>query len=146
MYISYFDETGDDGYPKRTTDLFVLTSCYGHRLNWQANYQKTYDFRKFIKTTYDMPIKLEWHTKHFLTNKNPYRQYGRDDRTRLCMTLEYAQHLAMLEHEFINACINKTRISPKNETLYANVLDAALKFNVQRIQNTIKRIEPGTNL
>lgn len=144
MYISYFDETGDDGYPNRTTNLFVLTSAYGHHLNWQSNYQKTYDFRKYLKSKYSLPIKTEIHTKYLLTNKKPYRQFGWDEQTRLKICKEYAEHIAELDIEFINICINKLLINAQNEPLYKDVLDAALKFNVQRIQNTIKRIEPGT--
>ena len=29
MYIAYFDETGDDGFPTYSSELFVLTSIYG---------------------------------------------------------------------------------------------------------------------
>lgn len=144
MYVAYFDETGDDGYPQRSTDLFVLTSSYGHHLNWQTNYQKTYEFRKYLKSEFGLPLKVEMHTKYMLTNKNPYRSYGWDEQTRLRICKEYASHLAELDVEFINVCINKLKIGIKNQSLYGDVLDAALKFNVQRIQNTIKTIEPGT--
>jgi hypothetical protein len=144
MYVAYFDETGDDGYPRRSTDLFVLTSSYGHHLKWQPNYKKTYEFRKYLKTQFGLPLKVEWHTKHLLTNKKPYVRYNWDEQTRLKMCKDYAQHLAGLDIEFINVCINKLRINRSNRTLYGNVLDAALKFNVQRIQNTIKAAEPGT--
>lgn len=144
MYIAYFDETGDDGFPNRTTDLFVLTSAYGHHLNWQDNHSKTYEFRKYLRDTYGLPIKIELHTKYLLTNKNPYRQFGWDNETRLKIAKDYAQHIAILDLEFINVCINKTKINAQNKSLYGKVLDAALTFNVQRIQNSIKRVEPGT--
>lgn len=144
MYIAYFDETGDDGYPARTTNLFVLTSAYGHHLHWQDNFQKTHEFRKYLRDAYGLPVKTEMHTKYLLANKKPYRQYGWDDQTRLKIANEYAEHIASLDLEFINVCIDKTKITAKNESLYKRVLDAALTFSVQRIQNTIKRIEPGT--
>jgi hypothetical protein len=144
MYIAYFDETGDDGYPKRETELFVLTSGYSHHANWQTNYKKTLDFRKYLLATYKFPIKLEMHTKHFLLNKNPYRQFGWDEATRLRIVQEYADFIAALDFEFINVVVNKLKITATNEKMYKPVLDAALKFNVQRIENTIKASQPGT--
>lgn len=144
MYIAYFDETGDDGYPKRETELFVLTSGYAHHANWQTNYKKTLGFRKYLHKTYKFPIKLEMHTKYFLLNKNPYRQFGWDEKTRLKIVQEYADFIASLDFEFINVAINKLKITKTNQTMYKPILDAALKFNVQRIENTIKASQPGT--
>ncbi len=43
MFISYFDETGDDDYPKYSSELFVLTSIYMYFLDWKSNYQGNFN-------------------------------------------------------------------------------------------------------
>lgn len=144
MYISYFDETGDDGYPKRITELFVLTSGSMQHDLWQTNFKRMLEFRRQLRKTYGFPIKLEMHTKHFLLNKNPYRSFGWDNATRLKVIREYATLIATLDIEFINVIINKSKINTINESMYRPILDAALTFNVQRIENTIKASQPGT--
>ncbi len=35
MYIAYYDESGDDGYPRYSSPLFVLSVTYLHYLNWK---------------------------------------------------------------------------------------------------------------
>jgi hypothetical protein len=84
MYSSYFDESGDDGYPKYSSELFVLCSMYMHETFWKDNYQRIYEFRKSLKTEYGFPIKEEFHTKEFITNKNPYHgKYETEKRRRI---------------------------------------------------------------
>ncbi|PID99418.1 hypothetical protein CSA80_01505 [Candidatus Saccharibacteria bacterium] len=144
MYIAYFDETGDDGYPDKTTDLFVLTSGSIHHAHWQQNYKSASLFRKQLKDTYGLPIKTELHARALFTNKKPYTAYDWDHATRLKIAQEYADFIASTDFEFINVAINKNRITHANRSMYKSVLDAALKFNVQRIENTIKASQPGT--
>ena len=138
MFISYFDETGDDGYPKSATQLFVLTSGSIHHDSWKEVFKTTMYFRQELKKKYGLPIKLELHTRYLILNKNPYRQFGWSDEERLSILKEYADFIASLQIEFINVVINKKKINQANKGMYSPVLDAALKFNVQRIENTIK--------
>ncbi len=56
MFISYFDEIGDDGYPKYSSELFVLTSIYMYFLYWKSNYQE--NLMKGINQLKDTLIKL----------------------------------------------------------------------------------------
>ncbi|MFQ5632874.1 MAG: DUF3800 domain-containing protein [bacterium] len=63
MYIAYYDESGDDGYPAYSSPLFVLTSVYLHHLNWKDIYADIYAFRKFLKEQYGVPVKYELHAK-----------------------------------------------------------------------------------
>ena len=68
MYISYFDESGDDGYPG-SSNIFTLTAFYLHHQNWKTQYEQIHSFRQQLKADYNIPIKLEMHTKKFLLNK-----------------------------------------------------------------------------
>jgi hypothetical protein len=49
MYLVYFDESGDDGYPKTSSELFVLASVYMHEMFWKTNYNKIKKGRKELK-------------------------------------------------------------------------------------------------
>jgi len=135
MYITYFDETGDDGFPEYSSELFILTSLYMHYQSWQSNYKKIADFRRWLKKEYNFPIKLEFHTKKFLTDKNPYRQFNwtKDQITNILF--ELFKLISLLDLKVVNVCINKRNIN----NLDYDVLDKALTYNIQRIENDLNK-------
>lgn len=144
MYIAYFDETGDDGYPKYSSELFVLTSVYSHYQNWKDNYEKFFQFRKYLKEKYNLPIKTEIHTKFLLLNKKSYKNLNLDNEKRLELINELADFISTLDVRVINVCIDKQKISTINQKIYKDILGVSLNFNVQRIENDIKRVDPGS--
>ncbi|EKD93850.1 MAG: hypothetical protein ACD_28C00039G0002 [uncultured bacterium] len=144
MYIVYFDETGDDGYPSFSSRLFVLTSIYLHHQNWKPIFEAFYDFRRAVKENWNIPIKIELHTKAFLLNKKPFRQLGLSEGDRLNLCRSFAKMISTLDMEIINVAVNKTMIDPQSPGRYKDILDVALTYNIQRVENTIKRIEPAT--
>lgn len=144
MFISYFDETGDDGYPEYSSEIFVLTSIYLYYQNWKDIYLKIYDFRKYLKEAYGFPTKLEFHTNKFMLNKKPFRIYGWDEKERIKIVKNFAEFISTLDMKSINVCIQKLKINSSNEKYYKNVLGASLNFNAQRIENDIKKIEPSS--
>lgn len=77
-YIAYFDETGDDSSYTKSSTAFILTSLYMAASDWQENYNTLYALRKELSVAFGFPVKEEMHTKHFLTDKNPYRNYNWD--------------------------------------------------------------------
>lgn len=58
-----------------------------HDKHWKENFNKILDFRKKLKNDYGLPVKLEFHTKNFLTDKNPYRNYNlnNDDKRNIIL-------------------------------------------------------------
>jgi len=140
MYISYFDESGDDGYPKYSSEIFVLTSIYFHHQNWKDVYKKIIDFRKSLKDKYSFPIKFEIHTRKFLLDKRPYRTYKFSEKVRLEIIENYSKFINTIDIKSITVIIDKKKINSKNERFYKDVLGQALTFNVQRIENDIKKI------
>lgn len=134
MHIAYFDETGDEGYPKYSSPLFILTSFYTHHQNWKTNYQKIHEFRKTIRDNYKFPIKLEFHTRPFLTDKHPYKKFKWSKKQRRELVFLFSKMITNLEGKFINVVINKKNIMSDND----NVLEKALTYNVQRIENDLK--------
>lgn len=73
--IVYCDETGDDGLNTSSSEAFILTSIYMPSSSWQENYNTIKAFRSSLKKEYGFHTGQEMHTKHFLTDKNPYRTY-----------------------------------------------------------------------
>ncbi len=134
MYIAYFDESGDDGFPNYSSDLFVLTSVYMSDSDWKSNYLKIQEFRRQLKENY----KLEFHTKEFLTDKNPYRNFEWSYTERFDILLELFMLISGLEIKIINVVIVKPNI--QNESY--NVLDRAFTYNIQRIENDLVSINP----
>ncbi len=141
MYLSYFDETGDDGYPQHSSDIFVLTSLYMKESDWKDNYCLIQNFRRSLKSTYGLPVKIEFHTKRFLLNKKPYRSYGLQDIDRKKILIEFSNFVPTMKAKIINVVIDKTRI----QTSQYPVLENALKYNVQRIENDLSSISSTEN-
>ena len=133
MYLAYFDESGDDGYPFTSSPIFVLTTIYMNNRSWHDNYLKVYNFRKALKTKYKLPIKQEFHTKNFIQDKYPYHGLY-SASTRLEIIKEFFDIINTLDIKIINVAIIKEKIT---FTSY-NVLENALKFAIQRIENDMK--------
>ena len=142
MYIAYFDETGDDGYPEFSSKIFVLTSCYIDHHNWQNNYQKLALLKKELKSKYKLPLKTEIHIKKLLINKKPYRVLGLTNSQRFDFCLDIAKSIKDLDIRCINVVLDKTKITKKKESGYKDILDVSLKFNIQRIENDLKKRDP----
>lgn len=129
--IVYFDETGDDGLIKTSSETFILTSIYMTSENWQKNYNKMKFFRRKLKEKYGFYVKEEMHTKHFLADKDPYRKYNWSKETKLEILKAFTLAIADLDLNSINVIIDKNKIKKQDY----KVLENALKYNIQRIDN-----------
>lgn len=134
MHIAYYDEAGDDGFPKYSSPLFVLTAVYLHYLNWKPAFERIQNFRRQLRISHGLPVKMELHTKFFILDKNPYAALKLSDQARLDIIGMYCDLIASLDLQIINIAIVKPRILKSD---YA-VLDTALKYSVQRIENDLK--------
>ncbi len=133
MFLSYFDESGDDGYPVYSSELFVLTSVYLHYTKWKESHTAFHSFRQEFKERWGLPVKVEFHTNEFITDKDPY--HGRyTPAERRSMLFEYCHFVLTLNVKIISVVIDKKRIQrPKYD-----VLKKALTYNIQRIENDLK--------
>lgn len=134
MRITYYDESGDDGFPLYSSPLFVLTGIYLHYMAWKGAYAAIRDFRSELRKRFGLPVKWEIHTSHLLLNKKPYdaMQLSVDERIRiieLCCEL-----IASLDLKIVNVVIVKSRIQNPDY----RVLDTALTYSVQRIENDLR--------
>lgn len=130
MYISYFDESGDDGYPKYSTPYFILTSIYMHHNTWKDNYEKLIKFRRYLKKQYGIPVKQELHIRDFVLDKGIYHRNFTEKQRNEVVALG-CRVVSKLSVKIINVCINKQKITRPNY----DVLKNALTYNVQRIEN-----------
>ena len=101
--IAYFDETGDDGFVNSSSDDFVLTSIYTKTTSWQKNYNVMKNYRALLKEKYGFHSTVEMHTKNFLTDKNPYRNYGWTKEQKQKILITYTKCIA---EQMDFSCVN----------------------------------------
>lgn len=130
-YLVYFDETGDDGVTTSSCDHFVLTSIYMSADAWKDNYDKLMYMRRCLKDKFGFYISEEMHTKHFLSNKEPYRKYdwSNDDKKEILKI--FTTCFAEMNMSVVNVIIDKTKFVNNQYP----VLEKALTYNIQRIEN-----------
>ncbi len=133
MHIAYYDESGDDGFPAASSPLFVLSALYLEHSDWQPIFNELLDFRRSLKATFGLPIRMEMHTRCFLMKKKPFAGLGLHAHTRVNIIDLYCNHIADLDIKIINVAIVKHRIKEQSY----QVLDTALKYSVQRIENDV---------
>ena len=133
MHLAYYDETGDDGFPRFSSDLFVLSVVYLHYLNWRDAFDSLLGLRRQLKASIGLPIKTEFHTKAFLLNKRPFRTLAISEADRVSAVDQYCDLVAQLDCRIISVVIMKPRIT--NQAY--QVLHNALKYSVQRIENDL---------
>lgn len=130
MYLCYFDESGDDGYPVFSSQLFVLSSLYMQQSTWKSNFEKVGSFRKQLKKDYNFPVKQEFHTMHFLADKDPYHGKYTPQVRKEILNL-FCELINILEAKIISVVIDKNKIYSATY----DVLEKALTYNIQRIEN-----------
>lgn len=129
--IVYFDETGDDGCNISSSSSFILTSLSIPTELWQDNFNATKKFRKQLKEDFGFHSNVEMHTKHFLTDKNPYRSYGWTNEQKIEILKRFTLHISQMDISVINVIIDKTKLQNANYPILRN----ALTYNIQRIEN-----------
>lgn len=130
-YIAYFDETGDDGVTTSSSDHFILTSLYMPAESWQQNFNLMRSLRKELRDKYGFHVTEEMHTKHFLTDKNPYRNYNWSKEEKQEIIKAFTLTIASMDLKIVNVIIDKTKFKDGNY----RILENALKYNIQRIEN-----------
>ena len=99
--------------------------------SWQGNYNTVKAFRSNLKNEYGFHTGQEMHTKHFLTDKNPYRTYRWTKTQKTELLKKYTLMIASLNISAINVIIDKSFITIGDYP----VLQNALTYNIQRIEN-----------
>lgn len=134
MFIAYYDESGDDGYPQYSSPLFALSALYLHYLDWKETFETVRGFRRQLRDDSGFPVKMELHTKKLLLGKRPYRGFGWSDNERVEIVGLFCLLVAQLRIRIVSVVIVKPRIGSR---LYP-VVDNALTCSIQRIENDLR--------
>ena len=136
MYLVYIDESGDDGYPHYSNQLFILTACYFKAEHFNYNFGLIKKFRSHLKQTYGLYTGVELHLRELIQNKKPYTGIGLDKAKRKAIIDEIFNFIASepLKVKFINVAIDKAKIKSSSY----NVLETTLTYLIRRIENDIK--------
>ncbi len=126
------------GIPGIRRHFFTLSAVYMHYLQWRMNFDRILEFRRGLKRDFGLPVKLEMHAKYFLLGKNPYRSLRFSDQDRIEILNLFADLIGSLDLRIINVAIAKPNITGTPR----KVLDTALTFSVQRIENDL---DPSQN-
>jgi|LSQX01.1.fsa_nt_gb hypothetical protein len=138
MYIVYYDESGDDGNPG-ASDLFVLCALRVHDSDFKCSYDRAKAFRSELSKKQPFPSRIELHSRALLLNKKPYCYLCLSEMQRVNILEEHIGFLASIPVNITNVVINKSVI----KKLDYKVLDNALTYSIQRLENTIRRDKPG---
>ena len=141
MYLSYFDESGDDGNPGSSL-LYVQTAIYVHHQHWNDTFEALYEFRRRLKTDYGLPIRLEIHVKPFLLNKRPYQRLNIQEETRVEIIDKLCGFLATLPLKTLNVAIDKAKIIRLSGY---DILEKAMEYTIQRLENDLKKNDPSSS-
>lgn len=141
MYLSYFDESGDDGNPGSSL-LYVQTAIYVHYQRWNDTFEALYEFRKRLMKDFSLPIRLEIHVKPFLLNKRPYQRLKFPVGTRVKIIDEFCQVLATLPLKTLNVVIDKDRIT---RPASYDILERAMEYTIQRLENDLNKNDPSAS-
>lgn len=138
MFLVYYDESGDDGNPG-SSELFVLSALAIHHQNWHETFQRIKQLRDTLHQSFNLPKTIELHTRNLILNKRPYHHLRFSDATRINI-LDYSFYfMSTLNIKFTNVAILKKRIiSPAYK-----ILDTAVTYSIQRLENTIASQSPG---
>jgi len=138
MHFVYVDESGDDGYPERSSELFVLSAVYFSLENWDAFYTACNDFKAMVRQPpYNIPVKLEMHARPFLLKKKPYTGFGHTPETRARLIDEYCLFIGGLDCRLVNVAIVKPRIAFGGYS----VLEKAVSYLTTRIENDMREAD-----
>lgn len=140
MYILYVDESGDTGVEKGSTPYFFLTGVIINTHEWNDIYENLYQFRKFLKEEYKLPITVELKAFWLLNDDEKiYRKFGLTTPKRIEIFQKALEFISSLSLQIINIYINeagKEKLNTKKE-----IEETAFKFLIQRFHNFLEDLK-----
>lgn len=106
MYLMYVDESGDPGMVGSPTRFFVLSGVVIHELSWLNTLDAFIEFRRRMKRKFDLKLRDEIHSAHFISKPGELARIKRNDR--LTIIRHFASELALLpDITVINVVVDK---------------------------------------
>lgn len=132
MLLAYIDESGDPGYAGSPTPSFTLGVILVKSTDWLPCLDILVRFRRYLKTSYGLPMHAEIKANHLIGNRGAFQNLGLGQRVRLgiyrqCLRLQ--PRTAMMKSFAVvinkNAITNQGSIDPRN---------TAWEYTIQRLQ------------
>jgi hypothetical protein len=98
---------------------------------WQSNFNKIKAIKQQLSVKYGFHVSQELHTKKLLMDKYPYRDYGWNAQVKQEIIKAFALTIADMKLSVVNVIIDKNKFVDNNY----RILENALKYNIQRIDN-----------
>ncbi len=136
MYLVYFDESGDSGFSNSPSLYFSLAGLVIHEDRWLDFLNKLVDFRRHLKSTYSLPMRVELRANSLIHKKKEFRKLSisRTDRLKI-----FKEALTFLdknsgEIQVFAVVIDKQKVRRKN----LDIRSVAWEYALQRVQNMLK--------
>lgn len=129
MYIFYVDDTGDTGLVNSPTRYFGLSGLAVHESDWRNFINTLIDFRRTLRTTYNLPIRAEIHSYDFIRKG----VFGIAKHDRLAILRNTLDELAKLNTISITNVIVDKQGKPDDY----DVFHTAWTTLFQRFENTM---------
>ena len=138
MYFLYVDESGDTGTSGSPTPYFSLSGLVLHELVWHRTLERIIDFRRFLRTRYNLKLRQEIHAAAFIHKPGDLVHIAKSMRLRILReVLDFEATLP--DVNVINVVVDKQGKAPGFD-----VFEHAWKLLFQRFHNTISyRNFPG---
>lgn len=137
MHIGYLDESGNDGTYITRSPYFIYSLLYVDENEWKSCFEQLMNFKRELKSLYNFPVKIEIHTRDLLRNKKPYNDFDLSVSDRAEIISKFCKVTGSLKVKMVNVAIDKTKYLKRSNTY--EILDTALTFTIQRIENDLKR-------
>jgi len=133
MHVVYYDESGDDGFPKYSSPLFILSAIYSPAAAWRENFDKLSACKHQLTQTYDFPFNTELHTHELFLNKRPYHNLNLSEEDRINIITAFCRCAASLSVKILTTGV----VKPWIKTPKFPVLDRALDYSITRISRDL---------
>lgn len=133
MHVVYYDESGDDGFPRYSSPLFILSAVYAPAADWRANFDKLATCKRELSRNFDFPFNTELHTHELLLKKRPYHKLGLSEQDRIDIITAFCECAAQLSIKIVTTGV----IKPWIKLSQFKVLDKALDYSITRISRDL---------
>lgn len=130
MYIMYADESGDTGLVRSPTAHFALASVVVHERHWRDFITALIAFRKTLRVTYGLPLRVEIHAAEFIRHE-PVP--GMPRHVRLAILRNFIDELAKLPYLSVTSVV----IDKAGKPAGYDVFERGWLTLFQRFENTM---------
>lgn len=141
MYLVYFDESGDSGLTNSPSQYFALAGVIAHEDYWLILLNDLIDFRRYLKSTYGLPMRVELRANSLIHKKKEFRALSISRKDRL-MIFQEALKFLHTHSELLQVfaiVIDKGKVKKKG----IDIRTLAWEYALQRVQNTLESFSDG---